>query len=105
MLLIKYNGYFRMDIYEYSELIKKLTIKIENIKNIVNPNEIIQNLENITFLQQEPNFWDDAKKASLVSQEKTKKERILEKYNKAYNSVVDASDFLNWLKLKMMKRL
>ena len=82
-----------MDIYEYGELLKKLTIKIENIKNIVNPNEITERLNSISLLQQEAGFWDDTKQASLVSQEKTKKERMLNKYINAKESVVDASDF------------
>jgi peptide chain release factor 2 len=87
-----------MDIYEYGELLKKLTIKIENIKNIVNPNEITERLNSISLLQQEAGFWDDAKQASLVSQEKTKKERMLNKYMNAKESVVDASDFFELAK-------
>jgi peptide chain release factor 2 len=87
-----------MDIYEYGELLKKLTIKIENIKNIVNPNEITERLNSISLLQQEAGFWDDTKQASLVSQEKTKKERMLNKYMNAKESVVDASDFFELAK-------
>jgi len=89
-----------MDAYEYSELLKKLTIKIENIKNIVNPNEILERLSMINKLQQEPTFWDDAKNASTVSQEKTKKERILEKYENAQLSVADAVEFFELSKLE-----
>jgi len=33
-----------MDMYEYGELIKKLIIKIENIKNILKPEEIKERL-------------------------------------------------------------
>ena len=87
-----------MDLYEYSELIKKLTVKVENIKNIVNPDEIIDRLNTISRLQEEASFWDDAKEASLVSQEKTKKERILNKYMNAKDSVEDASDFFELAK-------
>ncbi len=82
-----------MDLYEYSELIKKLTVKIENIKNIVKPDEIIERIDTINRLQEEPSFWDNAKEASLISQEKKKKERMLNKYLNARDSVVDASDF------------
>lgn len=87
-----------MDLYEYSELIKKLTIKIENIKNIVKPDEINERLDVINRLQEEPSFWDNAKEASLISQEKKKKERMLKKYMNARDSVIDASDFFDLAK-------
>ena len=82
-----------MDAYEYGELLKVLTSKIENIKNIVKPDEITARLTEISDLQQEPSFWDDSKNASKVSQEKTKKERVLARYEKAYASVYDAVEF------------
>ena len=87
-----------MDLYEYSELIKKLTIKIENIKNIVKPDDILNRLNEIEKFQQEPNFWDDAKEASIISQEKTKQERILKKYENAKNSVYDALELFELAK-------
>jgi peptide chain release factor 2 len=87
-----------MDAYEYSELLKKLSIKIENIKNIVKPDDIINRLDEIDTLQQDENFWNDAKKASLVSQEKTKLERMLNKFNKAKLSVDDAIDYFEMAK-------
>ena len=89
-----------MDAYEYSELLKKLTIKIENIKNIVKPDEIVERLTIINELQQEPTFWDNAQNASTVSQEKTKKERILEKYENAKLAVEDAVEFFELSKLE-----
>jgi len=49
-------------------------------------------------LQQEPSFWEDAKNASKISQEKTKKERVLAKYQEAHTSVMDASDFFDMAK-------
>jgi peptide chain release factor 2 len=87
-----------MDLYEYGELLKKLTVKIENIKNIVKPDDIVNRLKEIEQLQQEPSFWDDAKIASLVSQEKTKKERILQKYENAKNAVYDALELFELAK-------
>jgi peptide chain release factor 2 len=87
-----------MDLYEYGELLKTLSTKIENIKNIVKPNNIVERLKVIEQLQQEPSFWDDAKKASLVSQEKTKKERMLVKYQNAENSVTDALELFELAK-------
>ncbi len=87
-----------MDSYEYSELIKTLTVKIENIKNIVKPNKIKDRLKEIEQMQQEANFWNNAKNASKISQEKTQKERILKKYQEAYLSVKDATEFFEMAK-------
>ena len=87
-----------MDAYEYSELVKKLTIKIENIKNIVRPNQIKKRLFLIDEMQQSSTFWEDAKEASMVSQEKTKKERLLQKYEDAKASVEDALEFFELAK-------
>jgi len=87
-----------MDAYEYSELLKKLTTKIENITNIVKPDKIQHRLEEINTLQQDPDFWNDAKNASVVSQEKTKLERILEKYTIAKASVDDAVEYFEMAK-------
>ncbi len=87
-----------MDAYEYSELLKKLIIKMENIKNIVKPDNIVTRLDEINKMQQDADFWSDAKNASVVSQEKTKLERILEKYEYAHASVYDAVDYFEMAK-------
>ncbi len=87
-----------MDAYEYSELLKKLTIKMKNIKNIVKPDNIITRLDEINEMQQNTDFWTDAKNASVVSQEKTKLERILEKYESAHASVFDAVEYFEMAK-------
>ncbi len=62
-----------MDIYEYNELLKELKIKIDNIEKIVKPEELKSRLDEIDRVQQEPNFWSDAKNASKISQEKRQK--------------------------------
>ena len=87
-----------MDAYEYSELLKTLTVKIKNITNIVKPDNIKARLEEINTIQQEPSFWEDAKNASKISQEKIKSERVLAKYQEAYDSVMDASEFFDMAK-------
>ena len=89
-----------MDLYEYGELLKILSTKIENIKNIVKPDKIIERLNIIENLQQEPDFWDDAKQASSISQEKTKKERVLEKYQISKSSVLDALELFELAKVE-----
>lgn len=87
-----------MDAYEYSELLKRLSIKIENIKNIIKPDEKDERLDEINALQQNPDFWNDAKNASTISQEKTKLERILDKYLTAKSSVDDALEYFEMAK-------
>ncbi len=82
-----------MDAYEYSELLKSLTIKMDNIKNIVKPDLLQERLKEIEEMQQDPDFWNDATKAGKISQEKTKAERILATYNNAYDAVHDASEY------------
>ena len=87
-----------MDIYEYSELLKKLRVKMDNIKNIVKPDDIVARLKEIESMQQSPDFWSDAKNASTVSQEKTRIQRVLDKYNRASEAVVDAIDYFEMAK-------
>jgi len=69
-----------MDAYEYGELLKTLTIKMENIKNIVKPDVLEERLAEIEQMQQDQDFWNDAAYAGKISQEKTKTERILATY-------------------------
>ena len=82
-----------MDAYEYSELLKSLSTKMENIKNIVKPDEIRARLDEIDKLQQNPDFWSDADNAGKISQEKTRLERILEKYENAQAAIDDANEY------------
>jgi len=84
---------FHMDAYEYGELLKTLTIKMENIKNIVKPDVLKDRLAEIEQMQQDQNFWNDAAYAGKISQEKTKSERILAIYDNAYDAVHDASEY------------
>jgi len=82
-----------MDSYEYSELLKSLSKKMDNIKNIVKPELIEARLDEIEKMQQEADFWTDTNKASKISQEKTKSERILETYNNALEAVEEAKEY------------
>ncbi len=82
-----------MDAYEYGELIKSLSQKMNNIKNIVKPDDIMDRLKEIDTMQQDASFWNDATNAGKVSQEKTKAERILATYNDAYDALNDASEY------------
>lgn len=87
-----------MDAYEYSELLKSLLVKMENISNIVKPDALKARLTEIEQMQQEPDFWNDAERAGKISQEKTKTERILATYTHANDAVADASEYFELAK-------
>ncbi|SFV90305.1 Peptide chain release factor 2 [hydrothermal vent metagenome] len=89
-----------MDTYEYSELLKSLTTKMENITNIVKPDALQQRLDEIEQMQQDPNFWNDAANAGKISQEKTRTERILATYNSANDALNDAKEYFELAKVE-----
>jgi len=82
-----------MDAYEYSELLKTLSIKMENIENIVKPDLLQSRLKEIETMQEDANFWLDVTNAGKISQEKTKLERMLEKFSIAKDAVDDAHEY------------
>ncbi len=79
-----------MDHYEYTELLKTLQLKLDNIRGVVNPNAITARLEEIATLENDPNFWNDAKQAGVISKEKTQLERKLERFNETASALEDA---------------
>jgi len=87
-----------MDAYEYGELLKSLSKKMENITNIVKPDILEDRLKQIEQMQQNPDFWTDSDNAAKVSQEKTKTQRVLETYENANSSVVDAMEYFELAK-------
>ncbi len=87
-----------MDSYEYGELLKSLQKKMENITNIVQPQEIEKELKEIEELEQNPEFWSDAKKASKVSQRKNKLQRTYKKYKDAKDALDDAIEYFELAK-------
>jgi peptide chain release factor 2 len=81
-----------MDHYEYTELLKTLTAKMENISDVVQPEKIKARLEEIEALENSADFWNDAANAAVVQKEKTQLERKLDKYSVASDAVTDAAD-------------
>ncbi|MDR1614030.1 MAG: peptide chain release factor 2 [Campylobacteraceae bacterium] len=81
-----------MDSYEYTELLKKLSVKIDNIAKIVKTDELSARLKEIEEVEQDPNFWENAKDAGLLAKEKTKLVNIYKKYEDAKNAVNDAKE-------------
>lgn len=81
-----------MDSYEYTELLKKLSTKIDNMAQIIKPESIMKRLAEINEIEQDPIFWEDAKNASQIQKEKTKITSVLKKYTEAKKTVDDAAD-------------
>jgi peptide chain release factor 2 len=79
-----------LDSYEYTELLKKLSVKIDNIAKIVKTDELLKRLKEIEAIEQNPSFWEDAKNAGLLAKEKTKLTNIYKKYENAASAVNDA---------------
>ena len=88
----------RMDHYEYGELLKTLSTKMQNISNIVRPEDIQTRLGEIEALENEQDFWNDAAKAAEVQKEKTQLERKLLKFQAASGMLEDASDLYEMAK-------
>lgn len=87
-----------MDNYEYTELLKTLSTKMDNITGVVEPDKLQSRLKEIEEIENDPEFWNDAKKAAKVQKEKTQCERKLEKYNIAYEAIEDAKELYEMAK-------
>ncbi len=87
-----------MDNYEYTELLKTATIKMENITGVVEPKKILNRLKEIEALENEQEFWNDASNAAKVQKEKTQLQRKLDKYNLAKDAVNDAIELYDMAK-------
>jgi len=78
-----------MDNYEYKELLKSITIKMQNITDVVDPKTILTRLDEIETMENVQEFWNDAQNAAKVQKEKTQLQRKLNKYNEANDVVQD----------------
>jgi len=81
-----------MDNYEYTQLLKILNKKLENIESILKPDEILNRLEEITTLEQEPEFWTNQENATKIAQEKNRLLSKLNKFKKSNEAITDASE-------------
>jgi len=87
-----------MDNYEYTELLKNVTIKIQNIAGVVEPEKIKNRLKEIQEMENVQEFWNDAANAAKIQKEKTQLTRKLDKYGIAQNAVDDASELYEMAK-------
>lgn len=81
-----------MDNYEYKELLKNITTKMQNITGVVEPAKLQARLDEIEALENEQEFWSDASNAAKIQKEKTQCQRKLEKYSVAKEAVDDAQE-------------
>ena len=81
-----------MDNYEYTELLKSITLKMSNITDVVEPTKIITRLSEIEELENDQEFWNDASNAAKIQKEKTQLQRKLDKYEVASDAVNDANE-------------
>ncbi|KAB7887924.1 peptide chain release factor 2 [Poseidonibacter ostreae] len=72
-----------MDAYEYSQILKLLNTKLENIESILKPDLLIQRLNEIINLEADQNFWNDVENATKIGIEKNRILSKLSKFNKA----------------------
>ncbi len=87
-----------MDNYEYTELLKNITLKMSNITGVVQPQKIQDKLDDIETLENDQDFWNDASNAAKVQKEKTQLRRKLDKYSLANNAVTDAVELYEMAK-------
>ncbi len=87
-----------MDNYEYTELLKNTTIKMENITSVVEPKKIEARLTEIETLENIQEFWNDASNAAKVQKEKTQLQRKLDKYMLAKDAITDAAELYEMAK-------
>jgi peptide chain release factor 2 len=76
-----------MDAYEYSELLKLLNTKLQNIESILKPDLLNIRLKEIIDLEADQNFWNDVANATKIGIEKNRILSKLSKFNKAYEAV------------------
>jgi peptide chain release factor 2 len=81
-----------MDNYEYTQLLKNLNQKLQNIKLILKPADITIRLEEIKSLEQEPEFWINQEMATKIGQEKNRLLSKLTKYTKSNEAIRDANE-------------
>jgi peptide chain release factor 2 len=81
-----------MDNYEYTQLLKTLNTKLQNIESILKPDEIELKLGEIETLEQDPNFWNDQEQASKIGKEKNRLLGRKNKFEKANEALSDANE-------------
>ena len=87
-----------MDNYEYTELLKNLNLKMDNITGVVEPDKLQTRLDEIEELENSQDFWNDAASAAKIQKEKTQCQRKLDKYFIAKDAITDAVELYDMAK-------
>ncbi|MFT7003025.1 MAG: peptide chain release factor 2 [Sulfurimonas sp.] len=87
-----------MDNYEYTELLKNLNLKMDNITSVVEPDKLQARLDEIEELENVQEFWNDASNAAKIQKEKTQAQRKLNKYSVAKDAITDAIELYEMAK-------
>jgi peptide chain release factor 2 len=87
-----------MDNYEYTELLKSLNLKMDNITGVVEPDKLQTRLQEIQELENSQEFWNDASNAAKIQKEKTQCQRKLDKYFIAKDALTDAKELYDMAK-------
>jgi len=87
-----------MDNYEYTELLKSLNLKMDNITGVVEPDKLQTRLQEIEELENSQEFWNDASNAAKIQKEKTQCQRRLDKYFIAKDALTDAKELYDMAK-------
>ena len=87
-----------MDNYEYTELLKSVKLKMDNITDVVEPKKIEKRLSEIEELENDQEFWNDAANPAKIQKEKTQLQRKLNKYTIANDAVTDAIELYEMAK-------
>jgi peptide chain release factor 2 len=82
----------KMDSYEYSEIIKFLENKLNNISKIIDPVNIEKRLDEISVMENEADFWNDPKNVAKIQKEKNILMRKIKKYKEAKQAFEDNKD-------------
>jgi len=77
-----------MDSYEYSELLKNLTKKVENIEAIIKPDILESRIKEIEDIESSPDFWNNPDEVAKIGKEK----RVIEQKLSSFGSVKTALD-------------
>ena len=84
-----------MDAYEYSQVLKLLNSKLENITGILKPDELNTRLEEIIKLESDQDFWNDVENATKIGIEKNRLLSKLSKLIKQMKHLVEQMNFMN----------
>ncbi len=81
-----------MDNYEYSELLKELNSKVENVRNILKPDYINERLSEIAVLESSEELWKKPEAVAELQKEKRKLETSFDKLKKLESALSDAEE-------------